>query len=74
MGFSGDNIYNFNFNESQEGVDEKPSKERLLDVISNWAADKMNDLPGPLYLICLARYILLWSGMDRRRDFQSFLT
>ncbi len=50
-GFLDDDIYNFNFDASQAGVDEEPARANVLDIITNWAGDKMNDVPAPLYLI-----------------------
>lgn len=50
-GFKEDDIYYFNFNESQNGVDEKPTKEGVLHAIKVWAREKMNESPAPLYII-----------------------
>lgn len=50
-GFAEENIYYFNFEATQSGVDERPSKSSVLNAISTWAADKMNTYPAPLYII-----------------------
>lgn len=50
-GFEEDDIYYFNFNETQNGVDEKPTEEGVLNAIKVWASEKMNESPAPLYII-----------------------
>ncbi len=50
-GFTEEEIYYFNFDDSQDGVDETPSKDGVLDTIKTWAGEKMNESPAPLYLI-----------------------
>src|SRR3990167_2202084 len=51
-GFTGENIYYFNFDDSQNGVDEKPTRDKISNAIKSWAKDKMNKYPyAPLYII-----------------------
>lgn len=50
-GFTDDGIYYFNYNTAQNGVDEKPSKNGVLNAIKTWASGKMNKSPAPLYII-----------------------
>ncbi|MBM4066858.1 MAG: PKD domain-containing protein, partial [Planctomycetes bacterium] len=50
-GFTEENIYYFNFDDSQDGVDETPSKDSILDTIETWGSEKMNESPVPLYII-----------------------
>ena len=49
-GFTEDNIYYFNFDDSQDGVDEKPDKDEILNTITEMAGS-MNKSPAPLYII-----------------------
>ncbi len=50
-GFTDDGIYYFNYNTTQNGVDEKPSKNGVLNAIKTWASGKMNKSPAPLYIV-----------------------
>ena len=50
-GFAADDIYYFNFDTSQDGVDKKPSGDNIVNAIKTWASGKMNTSPAPLYLI-----------------------
>ena len=50
-GFDPENILYFNYNTSQEGVDEVPNKTTIASIVQNWAADNMNAVPAPFYLI-----------------------
>ena len=49
-GFTEDNIYYFNFDDSQDGVDGKPAKDEILSTITKMAGS-MNESPAPLYII-----------------------
>lgn len=49
-GFSEDNIYYFNYDDSQESVYGKPDKDEILSAITEMA-DSMNESPAPLYII-----------------------
>ncbi|MBF0621313.1 MAG: DUF5011 domain-containing protein, partial [Magnetococcales bacterium] len=49
--FLDDNIFYFNYDDSQEGVDEVPSEARIQYAIDSWAADRMNSSPAPLTII-----------------------
>ncbi len=49
-GFTEENIYYFNFDDSQDGVDEKPAKDEILNTITEMASS-MNKSPAPLYII-----------------------
>ena len=48
--FDADDIYYFNYDTSQPGVDELPTRERIKDIIETWARDKMNISPAPLFI------------------------
>jgi ELWxxDGT repeat protein len=50
-GFVDDNIYYFNYDTTQTGVDATPSKTEIQFAIQAWARDRMNGLPAPLYII-----------------------
>jgi len=50
-GFEEDDIYYFNFDDTQNGVDEKPTKKGILNAIKVWGSEKMNETPAPLYII-----------------------
>ena len=50
-GFEDDNIYYFNYDLGQTGVDAIPSLAAVQSVIQTWAKARMNGLPAPLYLI-----------------------
>ena len=50
-GFEDDNIYYFNYDLGQPGVDAIPSLAAVQSVIETWAKARMNGLPAPLYLI-----------------------
>ena len=49
-GFTEDNVYYFNFDNSQDGVNGKPSKDEILNTITGMAGN-MNESPAPLYII-----------------------
>ncbi|HHT9146265.1 MAG TPA: outer membrane protein assembly factor BamB family protein [Candidatus Wunengus sp. YC61] len=49
-GFTEDNIYYFNFDDSQDGVYGKPAKDEIINTITEMASF-MNESPAPLYLI-----------------------
>lgn len=49
-GFADDNIYYFNY-QSQTGVDTTPSLSQIKYSIEEWAKERMNGLPAPLYVI-----------------------
>lgn len=51
QGFLDENIYYFNYDKNQQGVDDVPSKEKVKDTIENWAKDKLNQSPAPLFII-----------------------
>lgn len=50
-GFVDDNIYYFNYDIGQTGVDAMPSRAAIQSVIETWAKARMNGLPAPLYII-----------------------
>ena len=52
-GFADDNIYYFNYNTTQAGVDELPRKERIRWAIERWVVEQRNiaAVPAPFYLI-----------------------
>lgn len=50
-GFADDEIYYFNYDDTQEGVDETPSKDGVLDAIKTWASNLLNKSPAPLYIV-----------------------
>lgn len=50
-GFVKENIYYYNFDTTQDGVDKKPTKDDVLNAIKVLASEKMNKLPAPLYII-----------------------
>jgi ELWxxDGT repeat protein len=50
-GFENDNIYYFNYDMGQTGVDATPSLNGIQTVIETWAKSHMNGLPAPLYII-----------------------
>jgi hypothetical protein len=50
-GFVDDNIYYFNYDTSQPGVDATPSLTEIQFAVQSWAKSRMNGLPAPLYLI-----------------------
>ena len=49
-GFEDDNIYYFNYDDTQLGVDDIPSKEAIQNAFAD-LPDKMNGSPGPFYLM-----------------------
>ena len=49
-GFTEDNIYYFNFDDSQDGVYGIPAKDEIINTITEMASF-MNESPAPLYLI-----------------------
>src|SRR3990167_266909 len=49
-GFTEENIYYFNFDDSQDGVYGKPAKDEILNTITEMAIS-MNESPAPLYII-----------------------
>lgn len=51
MGFTDEDIYYFNFDTAQDGVDKKPSGGEVLKAIKTWARGKMNASPAPLYIV-----------------------
>lgn len=50
-GFSDDDIYYFNYDNSQSNVDKTPTKALIQSAITTWAQDKMNISPAPLYIV-----------------------
>ena len=50
-GFTEDNIYYFNYDTSQTGVDAYPTKTDVGSAIVSWLLDKMNASPVPLYIV-----------------------
>jgi hypothetical protein len=50
-GFLDENIYYFNYDTTQAGVDEAPSKSAIQSKITTWAKGRMNGSPAPLYII-----------------------
>lgn len=50
-GFKDENIFYFNFDNTQDGVDAIPTEKDVLNAITVSARDKMNLLPAPLYII-----------------------
>jgi alpha-tubulin suppressor-like RCC1 family protein len=50
-GFVDDNIYYFNYDTTQTGVDAQPSLDEIRYAIQNWAKSRMNGMPAPLYII-----------------------
>ena len=52
-GFSDDNIklFNYDMQQSDIQVDDVPSKSAIQDSIENWAKERMNSVPAPLYLV-----------------------
>ncbi|WP_177428301.1 C13 family peptidase, partial [Candidatus Venteria ishoeyi] len=50
-GFDDENIYHFNYDNTQAGVDAIPDKADLQDKVENWAAQRLNGSPAPLYII-----------------------
>jgi PKD repeat protein len=50
-GFSDDDIYYFNYDTGQAGVDEAPTKQAIQDAVRLWAKWKMNFIAAPLYII-----------------------
>jgi len=49
-GFTEENIYYFNFDDSQDGVYGKPAKDEILNTITEMAIS-MNESPAPLYIV-----------------------
>jgi hypothetical protein len=49
-GFTADDIKYLNYSTGQSWVDDVPSEATISYAISNWAADKMNATPAPLYI------------------------
>jgi hypothetical protein len=49
--FVDDNIYYFNYDTTQTGVDATPSKAGIQSAIETWASGRMNGSPAPLYVI-----------------------
>ena len=49
--FTDSNIFYFNYDTLQAGVDEPPTKARVQYAIQTWAKQKLNESPAPLYLI-----------------------
>jgi hypothetical protein len=50
-GFSDSDIYYFNYDTGQVGVDEAPTKSGIQAAVEYWAKFKMNDVAAPLYII-----------------------
>ncbi|MGA1824078.1 MAG: Ig-like domain-containing protein [bacterium] len=50
-GFLDENIYYFNYDTSQDGVDALPSLSEIQHAVKVWAAEKMNGSPAPLWII-----------------------
>lgn len=50
-GFAEENIYYFNYDDTQTGVDDVPSKDAIQYSIETWARFRMNGSPAPLYII-----------------------
>lgn len=50
-GFVDDNIYYFNYDTAQEGVDDAPTKAGIQYALESWAKLRINGSPAPLYLI-----------------------
>jgi hypothetical protein len=50
-GFDDEDIRYFNYDTSQAGVDDIPSKSAIQTAIIQWARDKMNTKPANLYII-----------------------
>ena len=46
--FEADDIYYFNYDTSQTGVDASPTKAGIQDAIETWAKDKLSTSPAPL--------------------------
>lgn len=68
-GFTDEGIYYFNNDTTQNGVDEKPSKNGVLSAIKTWASSKINKLPAPLYIIFVGhgekeRFLLYPDALD----------
>ncbi len=49
--FQSADIQYFNYDIGQAGVDGLPNRAVVQEAIENWAAQKMNDRPAPLYLV-----------------------
>ncbi len=71
-GFTEEDVYYFNTDVSQDGVDEKPTKKGVLDSIKTWARDKMNETPAPLFAIFVGHgkkeQFLIYSDKDKKYD------
>lgn len=73
-GFTEENIYYFNDNNSQSGVvvDETPSSKGILDAVTTWAHEKINKSPAPLYLVLVGpakkEKFLLYSENNKNYD------
>lgn len=73
-GFTDENMYYFNYNKSQSGVvvDETPSSKSILDAVTIWAHEKINDTPAPLYFIFVGpakkEKFLLYSENNKNYD------
>ena len=50
-GFDPENIQYFNYDTTQDGVDAIPEKAAIASAVENWAANNMNVVPAPFYLI-----------------------
>ena len=53
LGFSDDDLYYLNFDDTQAHVDEVSSKQAVENAVKVWALNKMNTLPAPLYIACV---------------------
>ncbi len=73
-GFTDENIYYFNFDNSQTEVevDETPSGKSILNAITIWAGEKINEYPAPLYIIFVGpgnkEEFLIYSDKDKKYD------
>ncbi|MBI5664011.1 MAG: hypothetical protein HZC49_02805 [Nitrospirae bacterium] len=50
-GFNDSDIYYFNYDTGQAGVDEAPARASVQAAVQYWAKFKMNDIAAPLYII-----------------------
>jgi len=71
-GFTNENIYYFNLDSSQNGVDKTPSSEGVLDAIRTWAYEKIAESPAPLYIIFVGpgdkEEFLIYSDSSKKYD------
>jgi hypothetical protein len=50
-GFDDSDIYYFNYDTAQTGVDVAPTRALVQEAVESWAKFKMNDIAAPLYII-----------------------